>query len=285
MPITVRPPRVPAPAGTIDTSIHIVGDYAKYPAAPTAVLKPPLASVADYGREIGDGIGIRRAFVVQASTHGLDNRCILDALAEMGDNAWGVAVVPASISEAQIQDLHDRRVRGLRFFMVERGGVYAWSDVEDLCAKIAPFGWFAQFQFDGATFPDRVDLLERLRLPVVIDQQGKFAQPFPADHAAVRRMVRFLGRDNAWLKIAAPYELSQVGGPGYEDVGAIARILIAAAPERTIWASCWPHFNRAKTPADNAMLLDLLFDWAGEDVALYNRILAENPLRLLGSAS
>ncbi|WP_316978300.1 amidohydrolase family protein [Shumkonia mesophila] len=275
-----RSPRVMPPVGAIDTHIHIVGDYDAYPLAPTAAIKPKVATVSDYRTVIGNNLGVRRAVVVQASIYGFDNTCVLDAVAELGDNGWGVAVVPTDISERDLKTLHERRIRGVRFHMLP-GGMYSWDDVSTLCAKIAPLGWFAQIQFDGRTFADHAALLGRLKLPVVIDHQGKFLEPVLADHKAVLEMARFLERENGWLKIAGAYETSLAGAPFYEDVRRSAQVLLEAAPDRTIWASNWPHFAKDKAPSDNVILLDLLLDWVKEDVTAYERILADNPRRLL----
>jgi D-galactarolactone isomerase len=68
--------------------------------------------------------------------------------------------------------------------------------------------------------------------------------------------------------------------PEYADVAPLARALVAAAPERMLWASNWPHPGQAAPPAD-ARMLDLLLDWV-DDTATRNRILAANPAALYG---
>ena len=50
------------------------------------------------------------------------------------------------------------------------------------------------------------------------------------------------------MKLSAPYEVSKVGPPHYDDVGALAKALVKAAPERMLWATNWPH---PSSPADN----------------------------------
>lgn len=56
--------------------------------------------------------------------------------------------------------------------------------------------------------------------------------------------------------------------------------MVAAAPERMLWASNWPHPGQ-KSPPDEADLLDLLLDWA-DDEATRVRILVDNPAELYG---
>ena len=60
----------------------------------------------------------------------------------------------------------------------------------------------------------------------------------------------------------------------------MARAYIAAAPERMVWGSDWPHPTEKEKP-DDAVLFDLLGDWAPDD-ATRQRILVENPAKLYG---
>ena len=103
----------------------------------------------------------------------------------------------------------------------------------------------------------------------------------PAGHARVDAVLRLLDRDNAWFKIAGVYETSRTGAPGYGDFGAIARSVIAHAPERIVWGSNWPHVGvpRHAYPED-AALLDVLLDWALPETR--QRILVDNPAKLYG---
>ena len=53
-----------------------------------------------------------------------------------------------------------------------------------------------------------------------------------------------------------------------------------AAPERMLWASNWPHPSVKEKP-DDAMLLDILLDWA-PDEAVRRKILVDNPAEVYG---
>jgi D-galactarolactone isomerase len=84
------------------------------------------------------------------------------------------------------------------------------------------------------------------------------------------------------VKLSAPYEVSKVGRPLYGDVGALAKALVKARPDRMLWASNWPH--PSATPAnkpDDTELLDLLLDWAPDEKTRH-KILVDNPARLYG---
>lgn len=272
-------PRLKAPPSTTDTHIHIYDR--RYPMAPTAKMYPPEASVADY-LAMARRLGIERTVVVQATTYGTDNRCLLESMAAIGsDKARGVAVVDASATDAELDRLTRAGVRGVRFFMLP-GGALPWEALDAVAARVQPFGWHAQLQFDGREFLEHEAAVRRLPGTLVIDHVGKFLEPVPVDHPAFRALLRLVEEGRTYVKLAAPYETSKKGPPHFDDVGALAKALVRAAPERMLWASNWPHPSApADDKPDDAVLLDMLFDWV-PDEATRQKILVDNPARLYG---
>ena len=47
-----------------------------------------------------------RVVIVQPTGYGVDNRCLLDALAAFGPQARGVATLPVDVSDAELARLH-----------------------------------------------------------------------------------------------------------------------------------------------------------------------------------
>jgi D-galactarolactone isomerase len=82
------------------------------------------------------------------------------------------------------------------------------------------------------------------------------------------------------VKLSAPYQLSRSGPPDYEDFNEQARALVAAAPERMLWGTNWPH-PKVDWHPDEAYLLDVLQQWC-PDVDTVNAILVDNPAQLYG---
>jgi D-galactarolactone isomerase len=99
----------------------------------------------------------------------------------------------------------------------------------------------------------------------------------------MQALLRLLESGRVWVKLSAPYETSKAGPPDYADVAALARPLLAAAPERMLWASNWPHLGKLADPPDDAMLLDVLLHWC-PDERVRKHILVDNPARLYGFA-
>jgi D-galactarolactone isomerase len=271
-------PRLKAPPGTTDTHMHIFD--ARFPLAPTAVMKPAESPVSEYVT-VCRRIGIERAVVVQPSGYGTDNSCTLAAISALGSNARGIAVVPESVPDAELDRLTKAGIRGVRFHMFP-GGVLPWESLEPLAARVLPFGWHVQVQLDGRLLPDHEAVLRRLPGTLVIDHVGKFLEPVPVDHPAFRVLVRLVEAGRTYVKLSAPYEVSKVGPPNYDDVGALAKMLVETAPERMLWASNWPHLGQPKERMpDEAVQLDMLLDWA-PDESVRHKILVDNPARLYG---
>jgi D-galactarolactone isomerase len=274
---TLAPPRLAAPPLTCDTHLHVYDP--RYPMAPTARSSPPVASVDDY-RAVQRRLGLTRAVIVQPSAYGTDNRCTLEGMAALGaDVARGIAVVDTSVTDAELERLRDAGMRGIRFLMLP-GGALPWSMLDELAARVQHVGWHVQLQMDGRLLPEREQQILRWPGRIVIDHNGKFLEPVDTGHPGFRCLLRLLETGRVWVKLSAPYETSKSGPPRYEDVGRIAKALVAAAPERMLWASNWPHPGFTGQP-DDAALLDLLLDWAPDD-ATRRRILVDNPAEVYG---
>ncbi len=267
-------PTVP-PHGVCDCHVHIYED--RFALAASATFKPPHAPVSAY-RQVQRALGLQRVVLVQPTGYGFDNACLLDALAQLGDNAIGVAVVPPDVSDAELRRLHTGGVRGVRYMMLGRaaGPLLPWDTLEAMAARIAPLGWHIDLQFDGRETLQRKALIDRLPVSVVIDHIGRFVEPVSVHDGAFKALQSVLDRDRRWVKLSAPYETSKLGPPAYGDVAPLARALADSRPERCLWASNWPHPNRSPLPAD-ADLLALLTDWV-PDVAARRRILVDNPV-------
>ena len=266
------------PQGACDCHVHIYED--RYPLAATATFKPPHAPAAAY-RQMQQALGLQRAVLVQPTGYGFDNRCLIDALAQMGASARGIAIVAPEVDDAELERLHVAGVRGIRYMMIAgSGGPLAWDTLERAAARIAPMGWNINLQLDGRDLPRYRALIDRLPCKVVIDHIGKFLEPVLPGDAAFKALLDVLARPDRWIKLAAPYETSKLGPPHYDDVAVLARALLQAQPARCLWASNWPHPNRVPQPSDAAMLA-LLRDWTGSD-ALRDQVLAKNPAAVYG---
>jgi len=269
-------PKLKAPANACDCHMHIYD--AKYPTDPKATLKPADALVADY-KLLQKRIGTSRNVVVTPSTYGTDNRVTLDAIAQIGPTARGVAVVDATVTDAELKLLNGLGIRGIRFNLVQAGATTA-EMIEPLSRRVNDLGWHIQIHMKGEQIAGIGDLLLRVPSPIVFDHLGRLAQPNALDNPGFKTISKLIDKGRTWVKLSGAYQDTKVGPPTYSDTVAVARAYIKAASERTVWASDWPHPTEKDKP-DDAVLFDLLAEWA-PDEAMRMRILVQNPATLYG---
>jgi predicted TIM-barrel fold metal-dependent hydrolase len=271
-------PRFPVPRKATDTHHHIYD--ARYPVDSSAQLQPPDATVADY-LALQRRLGVERHVVVQPSTYGTDNRCLLDALSQFGNSARGIATVPDTVTGGELSALHERGIRGLRFNLEYLVGVTA-SMMAPLSKRIEPLGWHIQVNATAAQLLAHRQLLESLASPLVIDHIGQVPQPDGTEHAAFRMIEALLAGGRTWVKLSGPYLASRSGAPEYADAGRVALRYAQLAAHRLLWGTDWPHPTQAAdNKPDAACLLDDLTLWI-PDESTRHLILVDNPARLYG---
>lgn len=270
-------PSLRAPAGAADCHIHLYD--ARFPPDPKAALRPPDATAEDY-RAFQRRIGTSRVVIVQPSTYGVDNRCTEAALAAFGSSARAVAVVNTSVSDAELRRLNGVGVRGIRFNLAQAGATTP-EMIEPLAKRVVTLGWHVQVNANPDTLMAIMPILERIPTDVVFDHLAHIPQPDGVTHPLFARVRALLDRRHAWVKLSGAYQDTKVGPPTYADTAAVARAYVSAAPDRLVWASDWPHPTAQPNPPDDAVLFDLLRDWAPDD-GVRHRILVENAAMLYG---
>ena len=272
-------PRTGAPAGACDCHIHIYDP--RVPAAPGQVAMER-ATVADY-RLLQQRIGTSRVVVVQPRAHGTDNAVTMDAVSQLGfANTRGVGVSRADVGDAGLRAMHEGGIRGLRFSVYESHLAVTTIDmVEPLARRVHELGWHVQLHMTGGQIAQQAAMIERLPCPIVIDHRGRLPVSQGAAHPAFAVIRRLLDAGRTWVKISGPYLDSATGGPEWADVAPAARALIAAAPERMLWGSDWPHPTEKAAKPDDAALFDTLAAWT-PDEGTRRRILVANPCELYG---
>jgi len=269
-------PKLKTPAGACDTHMHFYDQ--NVPSAPGGPPLPGNFTVPMY-RELQRQLDLQRVVVVQPNAYRADNRVTLDSIRALAPDAKGVGVVTPEVSDAELERLTQGGIIAQRFFQLPNGAV-GFDKMDQIMARVHPFGWHANLQLDGRELPKYEAQIKRLPGKFVIDHVGKFLEPVPPGHDAFKALLRLVDTGRCWVKLSAPYEVSKTGAPKYEDVGRLAKALARHAPERMLWASNWPHPGALKDQVpDDANLLDLLLDWAPDD-ATRRKILVDNPAEL-----
>ena len=221
-------------------------------------------------------LGLSRAVFVQASCHGTDNAAMLDAMQRGRGRYAGVAMIDESFSEADIAELHEAGARGTRFnFVKHLGGAPDLDVFWRLVDRVQSFGWHIVLHFDARDLPAYSDLLDQMPCPYVIDHMARVPTADGIGQAPFQTLLELMRDERAWVKISGAERLTADGAPPYDDVVPYARALVAAAPDRVLWGTDWPHPNVRHMP-DDGDLVDLLVDLI-PDEATRHQVLVTNP--------
>jgi 2-pyrone-4,6-dicarboxylate lactonase len=278
-----RPPGFVMPPLACDSHAHICGPMALYLYAEERIYTPPDALLPDYRRML-DVLGVQRAVLVQPSVYGTDNTVMLQALVAAGPTMRGVAVVDPGISDAALRDMHAAGVRGLRFNAVDRRGarnVVPMDQIVPLARRIEPLGWHIELLLQVDAVPDLGAVLDAISVPVVLGHLGYVhVRKGGATAPGFQALLRAMAGGRCWVKLTGAYRISAQPVP-YDDLTPMAAALLAAAPERLVWGTDWPHVKVDVAVSNDGDLADLLAGWV-PDERVRHRILVENPAALYG---
>lgn len=280
-----RNPRLPdflVPGGACDAHVHIFGPEQRFPYQPTRAYTPRDASVDDLF-SLQQALGFERAVLVQASAHGTDNRCILEGVAKAPGRLRAIASVGEGVTDVELARLHEGGVRGIRINMVDKGGmpVASLDTLRHLAERIADMGWHIEFLVHVEADSEFRHLVPQLAVPVSVGHIGYTKAPAGVDHPGYRDFLAMLRDGHFWVKLTGPYRISARDNGPYDDVVQKAQAVIAAAPDRVVWGSDWPHVVHFRGMPNDGDLLNALKAWA-PDETVRRRILVDNPARLYG---
>jgi 2-pyrone-4,6-dicarboxylate lactonase len=276
---SLTPPAFAVPRGACDSHVHVFGPAERYPSVDKPHYTLPDGSLEKLKR-MTEAMKLERFVIVQPSYYGTDNSCMLDALAAAGTRARGVAMVEDNCTDATLERMHVFGVRALRLDLFLRSG-WPTADIvryiEIWVRRTQAIGWHVQFYTPGWVVRDLLPFLEDLEATFVIDHMGYMLESDGLTNADFDRLLEVIRAGRGWIKLSAPYRLAKDGN--FERLRPKARDIIAAAPERVVWGSDWPHIPEGGK--DTGALLNLLQDWA-PDTKMRERILATNPATLFG---
>lgn len=281
----LRVPKVPMGPLSCDSHAHICGPESDHAYAADRIYTPPDALLPDYLKLL-KALGVDRSVLVQPSVYGTDNSVMLSAMREMtatGKECRGVAVVDETVTEAEIDEMHDAGVRGLRFNLVDVADPAKGAPLQairTLGERITSRGWHTEFLIHIDDYPDFDARFADFPTEIVVGHMGylRLGQTMTCDGFAA--MLRLARAGRCWVKLTAPYRISTADLP-YREARDFVRAVVEAAPGRVIWGTDWPHVMVTKPMPNDADLCDLFYQWV-QDQETRRRILVDNPTKLYG---
>ena len=275
---TPSKPKLRLPAGTCDAHVHVFGPRARFPFAEGRGYTPSDAP-KDMLFRLHEQLGIQHCVVVQPACHGFDNSVTADATVATGGCYKGVALVPLTVSDAELKRLDAAGLCGARFHYM--GHLVAGPKIDDVIVfakRLADLGWHLQIHMESTLIEAMTPILKRSAVPVVIDHMGRLDAGLGLSQAPFQSLRRLIDNDGFWVKVSGCDRITRTGPP-YADALAVARQLVAEFPDRVLWGTDWPHPHHAGPIPDDGLLVDMIADMAPSE-ALRRQLMVENPRRL-----
>jgi predicted TIM-barrel fold metal-dependent hydrolase len=264
----------------VDTHCHVL-DPARFPYASDVAYRPAGQEMGDVRafQAVMDFHGVRHALLVGPNSgYGLDNRCMLDAIAQSKGLFKGIAVVKSDCSEEQLALFKQQGVIGVAFNTSLHGVAY-YADMEPLLRRLMRLGMWAQFQVQDDQLLELLPMIESSGVRVMIDHCGRPKIEAGVEQAGFQALLAFGRSGRAVVKLSGLAKFSAQGFP-FDDakpyVEALARNF---GLSNCLWASDWPYL-KAPYRLDYGPMLALyahLFD-----LAECEQIMWHSPKTVLG---
>jgi len=271
-------PSEPPPPGSCDCHVHVFDKREAYRLRPGRAYDPPDATVDDLLR-MHRTLGIARGVIVQASGYGTDHEVMLNALAAAGSNYRGVAIINDATTDAELARLHAAGVRAARFNFASFLKIAPTpEEFARGVARVRELGWHIKVFTVGDDLLEHAPAFDKLDIPIVFDHMGFLEPQRGLAQPAFQRLLEFLRNGNRWVTISNGDRRSVQDYP-WDDLMPYVDALIAAAPDRLLWCTDWPHLTYEKTMPNDANLLEFIFRCT-PDPTIRRKMLVDNPVAL-----
>ncbi|MEO6015927.1 MAG: amidohydrolase family protein [Polaromonas sp.] len=237
---------------------------------------------ADYFTQVLASYGVQHALLVGPNSgYGIDNRCMLDAIARGQGRFKGIAVVPNDASTGYLQELKAQGIVGVAFNFALHGLGY-YQPAEALFARLAALDMFVQVQVEQAQLHALAPVLLSSGAQLLVDHCGRPDLTAGLEGDGFSALLGLADSRRATVKLSGFAKFSKQDFP-FEDTRAYASALLQAfGADHCVWASDWP-FLRAPWRLDYGPLLQL-FAHTVPDPQDRQKILWDTPKRLFGFA-
>ena len=242
----------------IDCHTHVF-DPARFPYAPDTHYRPAGQETGTAAQllQVMAAYGVSYALVVGPNSgYGLDNRCLLDAIAHSGARCKGIAVVGNQVSQHELEALKTAGIVGVAWNVTHYGVDY-YADAAGLLDKLEALDLFVQIQVEHDQLVPFLPMLRRSEVRVLIDHCGRPTPAAGIDQPGFQALLALASTRRATVKLSGYVKFAREPYP-YPDVRPYLDALIDAFTlDACVWASDWPYL-RAPGRVDYGVLLRLV---------------------------
>ena len=281
------PPGEALPPLSCDCHLHVFGDPAKFADRnPNPVHASREASWEDL-LGMHASVGFARGVLVQPANYTTDHSYLALALQSLPKGRYrATGIIDETVTDAELARLDAAGMRGVRFNFVRMFKMAPSPRVlQHSIDRIRALGWYMKVFIGPEELPDLFETLRAITsVPVVIDHMARLKPDGGARNRAHALVRDLLERENFWVMLSNGVRMS-AQERGWDDVVPIGAELYAAAPERCIFGSDWPHthsHHEGGGPQERE-LIELLYRYL-PDAKARHAVLVDNPARLHGFA-
>lgn len=267
----------------IDCHNHIL-DPLRFPYAPDTHYRPTgheIATAAQF-TQVLETYGVQHALLVGPNSgYGLDNRCMLDAIAHGDGRFKGIAVVRNDCSEAELIALKHAGIVGVAFNIALLGEAF-YADTAPLLARLKALDLFVQVQTEHDQLVSLLPMLVESGVRILVDHCGRPTISAGLQQAGFQALLSLAKHGRTVVKLSGLIKFSEQAYP-HDDAQPYVRALIDTfTPAACVWASDWP-FLRANARVDYGLMLTQMQRWfpVADD---RRQVFWDTPRRLFGFA-
>lgn len=267
----------------IDCHVHVL-DPERFPYRADTHYAPA-------GQEIGtraqlesvlDAYGTRHALLVGPNSgYGLDNACMLDAIARGQGRYRGIAVVGNAASVEELTALRRAGVVGVAW-NVTHYGLDHYRDAAPLLERLAALDMFVDIQVEHDQLVHMMPLLSTSDVRILVDHCGRPTVEAGVQQRGFKALLDLGATGRAFIKLSGFVKFSREPAPHADAWPFVEALVDAFTLDRCLWASDWPYL-RAPARVDYGVLLQLLAR-RFPDARERRRLLWETPCALFGFA-
>src|SRR6266705_2334570 len=275
------------PAGACDCHTHIHGDPGIFPFFAGRGYTPETALPEEMAA-LHRALRLQRVVIVTPSVYGTDNSATLWGMKARGADARGVAVIDDKTPESELDAMGREGVCGIRLNLSTGGTndpAVGRQRLQRAIERVKSRNWHVQLNTNLAMVSAIKDLAAASPVTVVFDHIANGREELGTQQPGFADLVELVRSGKAYVKIS----ISGGPRPDYAAFAPLAKMLIAANPERIVWGTNWPHPNSASgrkatelTPlfqVDDGLVINLLPAWAPY-AGIRKKILVDNPAKL-----
>ena len=211
-----------------DSHFHIIDP--NYPLVANNGYLPPSFTVANY-QKVVEGLNVVGGAIVSGSFQKFDQTYLIDALNVLGTSYFGVANIPFSMGDTELDALATTNIRAVRFNL-KRGGSEGLNHMVNLSNKVYErYGWHTELYVDSKSLKDLKSKLVQL-------------QKFSIDHLGLSKAG--LNDVYYWADKGVKIKATGFGRLDFNPITAMKKIY-AINPQALMFGTDLPS-TRAKTP-------------------------------------